>query len=70
VLNFGAVQVYLGDVNPTVPGDINGDGVVNITDLLAVIAAWGSCSGLCPADVTGDGEVNISDLLMVISNWG
>jgi plastocyanin len=25
------------------PADVNGDGVVNITDLLGVIAAWGAC---------------------------
>jgi hypothetical protein len=58
------------------PGDVNGDGVVNITDLLAVIAAWGVCPvpANCPADVApigaGDGVVNIADLLTVISHWG
>ncbi len=58
------------------PGDVNGDGVVNITDLLAVIAAWGVCPvpANCPADVApigaGDGVVNITDLLTVISHWG
>jgi hypothetical protein len=60
----------LTPVEPKVPGDVNGDGVVNITDLLAVIAAWGPCQGLCPADVTGDGSVNIGDLLFVIAHWG
>lgn len=60
-----------------VPGDINGDGVVNVSDLLAVINAWGPCPAppqSCPADVApppnGDGVVNVSDLLMVINNWG
>ncbi len=57
-------------------GDINGDGNVNVSDLLAVINSWGPCpgKGLCPADVApspgGDGVVNVSDLLMVINNWG
>jgi hypothetical protein len=60
-------------------GDVTGDGIVNIADLLAVIAAWGACApatGTCPADIprvpggTGDGVVNISDLLAVIANWG
>ena len=23
--------------------DVNGDGIVDVTDLLAVIAAWGAC---------------------------
>lgn len=53
------------------PADIAGnDGVVNVSDLLAVINAWGPCSGACPADITGDGQVNVSDLLAVINNWG
>jgi hypothetical protein len=25
------------------PADINGDGIVNVTDLLAVVGAWGPC---------------------------
>ena len=58
-----------------VPGDVNGNGTVNIQDLLAVVAAWGSCppTGSCPADIAppgGDDVINITDLLMVVSNWG
>jgi hypothetical protein len=53
---------------PPSPGDVNGDGVTNIDDLLAIISAWGTCSG-CPADIDGNGLVNIDDLLTVINNW-
>jgi len=45
------------------------DGTVNVSDLLAVINAWGSCSG-CAADTNHDGAVNVSDLLAVINGWG
>ena len=31
------------DSAPNCPGDTNGDGAVNVEDLLAVIANWGSC---------------------------
>ena len=48
--------------------DINGDGYVNVSDLLAVIDQWGLIDS--PADVTSDGVVNVSDLLLIISNWG
>ena len=52
------------------PGDVNGDMLIDINDLLTVLTYWGqTCSG-CPADVNGDGVVNIADLLGVIANWG
>jgi hypothetical protein len=50
------------------PADVTGDGGVNITDLLAVISAWGTSNPA--ADVNNDGVVNIADLLAVISAWG
>jgi trimeric autotransporter adhesin len=57
--------------------DITGGGVVNIDDLLAVIAAWGPCPvppASCMANVAQGGAsagvVDIDDLLAVISAWG
>jgi len=53
---------------PACVGDINNDSTVSVSDLLAVIDAWGQTNS--PADVTGDGVVNVSDLLEVVGNWG
>jgi hypothetical protein len=50
-------------------GDVNGDGVVNVTDLLMVVGAFGPCPG-CPEDIDGDGMAGASDILIVLSNWG
>jgi hypothetical protein len=67
-------QEYVDDVAvwtevPGVIGDTNGDGVVDVTDLLAVLAAWGlPCDG-CPEDVDGDNDVDVNDLLDVLANW-
>ncbi len=49
--------------------DIGGDGVVGITDLLAILGAWGPNPGH-PADFNGDGIVGITDLIKLLSNWG
>ena len=49
-------------------GDINNDGEVDVSDLLTIIAAWGSDDPL--ADVDDDGIVGVSDLLIAIGNWG
>jgi len=49
------------------PADINGDGVVDVLDLLEVLSGWG---GSGPADVNGDGVVDVLDLLEVLAAWG
>jgi hypothetical protein len=53
---------------PPCPPDVNGDNVVDVLDLLAVLAAWGNQGG--PEDVNGDGVVNVLDLLEVLAAWG
>jgi hypothetical protein len=69
--NIDDVQIIAVSLSSGVPGDANGDGMVNADDILAVISAWGQCPpGDCPADVNGDGVVNTDDLLLVIANWG
>lgn len=52
-----------------VAGDVNGDGVVDFDDLLAVLSGWGPCPPSCPGDLDGDGEVGFGDLLEVLANW-
>jgi hypothetical protein len=49
-------------------GDVNGDGVVNVSDILMLIVAWGPCDG-CIEDLNGDGTVNVTDIIMLISYW-
>ena len=50
------------------PGDMNGDGFLNVEDLLMMLSAWGPCSG-CAEDITGDGVVDVTDLLQFLSYW-
>lgn len=54
------------------PGDINNDGTANVSDLLILLGAWGTCGGtfLCGADLNGDTFVDVSDLLVLLSAWG
>jgi hypothetical protein len=59
------------------PGDINGDGVVDGTDLLHLLSVWGACPEMpatCPGDLSpselGDGLIDGTDLLFLLANWG
>ncbi len=52
-----------------VAGDVNGDGLVNVEDILQVMGNWGFCGLSCPEDLDGDGTVGVTDLLIVVANW-
>ena len=49
-------------------GDVDGNGEVNVNDILNVIAVFGTDDP--SGDANGDGQVDISDILLVISHWG
>ncbi|MCY3743637.1 MAG: dockerin type I domain-containing protein [Candidatus Poribacteria bacterium] len=54
-------EIYLKPVEVQNPADLNGDGVVNILDLVIVANGLGSDA----PDLNGDGSVNILDLVIV-----
>jgi len=59
-----------GDLGPC-PEDITGDGLVNVSDLLALLDHWGEMGPPRPTgDVNGDCVVNVADLLALIDAWG
>ena len=49
------------------PGDVNGDGNVNVGDIMAVINVMASGTYDQKADVNGDGNVNVGDIMAVIN---
>ncbi|MFO0839255.1 MAG: dockerin type I domain-containing protein [Phycisphaerae bacterium] len=65
------IGVTWSSVTPTpCAGDVNGDRVVNESDLGIVLSHWqGNVTPGTSGDLTGDGLVNESDLGVVLARW-
>ena len=69
-INSPAVSVFFNITEVVVdcPADIDGDGFVAVSDILALIGAWGTADP--DLDIDGSGLVDVGDILLVVSNWG
>jgi hypothetical protein len=58
----------------SLPGDLNGDCVVNIVDIMLVAARWGAHVGDAnhnsSYDLDHDGDVDVVDIMEVAAHWG
>jgi plastocyanin len=68
VMGMTGVIIVEEPPNPC-PADVDGDGTIDVNDVLAVIGDWGPCPG-CGTDTNGDGVVDVNDILYVIAAWG
>jgi hypothetical protein len=70
VVDMGAYE-FAGNPFPVKLGDIDGDGVVGITDFLVLLGTWGPClEACCLADLDFNGDVGVTDFLVLLANWG
>ena len=69
VQNNSGWQTVVGSAVITCIEDVNADGVVNISDLLQLIAAWGTSGGGAEVADPYD-SVDISDILAVVGAMG
>ena len=68
-LQSRGVEVWFDDIVAQ-PADVNGDGSVNIFDLVSVASQFGKQGQNLAEDVNGDGVVNILDLVLVAGMFG
>lgn len=77
---FGTVTADLASVRvrgitrvtPILPGDLDGDDEVGLSDLAILLSNFGTPSGALPedGDITGDGAVTLEDLALLLANFG
>ena len=48
------------------PADLSGDRIVNVSDFLLLLSAWGTPDG----DIDGDGDTGVADFLELLAAWG
>lgn len=53
---------------PPATGDLDGNGVVNASDLAILLGAWGPCDA-CSADLNASGAVDAADLAILLGAW-
>ncbi|HMN97215.1 MAG TPA: CotH kinase family protein [Phycisphaerales bacterium] len=67
----GTPGFYAAPICSVVPGDLNGDGIVDGADLGILLGSWGPCAECadCPADLNGDCAVDGADLGVLLGAW-
>ena len=69
LINGAQIMLDVALTEPSgVPGDIDGDGLVTVDDLLELLGDYGRCP-CCASDLDGNGLVDVDDLLGLIGSW-
>lgn len=71
---LSSVDIGAYELQPVLRGDLNGDGQVNLSDLMIMAPTWASEAGEPDyhpvADLRSDGSIDILDLLTLVLDWG
>jgi hypothetical protein len=62
------VVTWVSEPSPC-PGDLDGDGDTDQSDLGLLLAEWGCTSG-CAGDLDGDDDTDQADLGILLADWG
>ena len=64
----GCTVGYSGTIG--CPGDLDGDNIVGVSDVLQLLGSFGCEDGCGPPDVNSDGSVNVTDVLFLLGLFG
>ncbi len=69
----GAIMVAMPKViasSSSCPGDLDGDGQINLSDLAILLAHYGQSGTYADGDLDCDGVVDLSDLAILLAHYG
>ncbi len=68
----GHWDIFVHECEPAIPGDLDDDGDVDLSDLAVLLSNYGTPSGMLyeDGDIDGDGDVDLSDLAELLANYG
>jgi len=74
-VNGGYISIHLSMVDQAgcsqCYGDLSGNSIVDVPDIIQLIADWGPCEDTCcPSDLNRNGSVEVNDIIEIISAWG
>ena len=67
VNNSGPFQYCTTPEPPSIPGDVNVNGTVDVADISAIISVMAGTEQYDNADVNQDGQVDVADISQVIT---
>ncbi|MBM3214875.1 hypothetical protein FJZ36_08175 [Candidatus Poribacteria bacterium] len=70
VQNASLVVTLSVPEKPKTPEDLNGDGIIDIIDLVTVARSFGESGAGSPNDINKDGVVDIVDLVLIARRFG
>lgn len=66
-LQVKPLDLLIAERGARLVGDLDGDGAVDFSDLLKVVAKWGKEDA--QADLDGDGSIDVGDLRILLLHW-
>lgn len=70
VLEGDISGTFLVEISAPCPGDLDGDGDVDLGDLGIILSDYGCQGPDCVGDIDGDGETGLGDLGIVLAGFG
>jgi len=70
VIGLAAGTTVGFEVTVALSGDLNGDCVVDVADVMLVATCWHEAGDCLAYDFDADGKVTVADIMTVVAHWG